>query len=285
MRCPSQRLRWLFRICGTRPVATYAVGDIQGCCAELQDLLSQVAFGADDSLWVLGDLVNRGPASLATLRLLYSMRGQVRIVLGNHDLHLLAVALGGHKVGRSDTFAEVFAADDVDELLQWLRVQPLMVREGQYTMTHAGVPHIWSLDAAQGYADEVSQVLRGGDYRSYFEQLYGNVPDCWDEALTGMDRLRMITNYFTRMRLIDRNGRLDFKHKGHPDSAPDAWQPWYQLRPTTSDTLLFGHWAAIEGETGRTDLRALDTGCVWGRSLTALELGAERLHSVPARSR
>ena len=266
-------------------MATYAVGDIQGCCDELQDLLALVGFGSNDVLWVLGDLVNRGPASLATLRLLHGLGSQVQAVLGNHDLHLLAVALGGHRAGRSDTFAEVLAATDADELLYWLRQWPLMYRTGGYTMSHAGVPHIWTLDAAQGYADEVSQVLRGDDHCRYFEQLYGNVPDCWEPGLRDMDRLRMITNYFTRMRLINIAGRLDFQHKGDPGTALPGWQPWYTLRAAGPERLLFGHWAAIEGQTGRADIIALDTGCVWGRSLSAYELDAERLHSVPARSR
>lgn len=265
-------------------MATYAVGDIQGCCDELRDLLALVQFGADDTLWVLGDLVNRGPASLATLRLLHGMGDQVRTVLGNHDLHLLAVAFGGHKLGRGDTFGDVLAAPDADELLHWLRQQPLLVRDNGYLMVHAGVPHIWSLDEAEAHAAEVCQVLRGNDYQSYFKALYGNEPDCWRDDLVGMDRLRLITNYFTRMRLIDEAGRLDFMHKGHPADAPAGWLPWFARHPEGGETLLFGHWAAIEGQTGRDDVLALDTGCVWGRALSAYALEERRRYSVPARA-
>ncbi|MGI9328930.1 MAG: symmetrical bis(5'-nucleosyl)-tetraphosphatase [Pseudomonadales bacterium] len=265
-------------------MTTYAVGDIQGCYRELSELLEKLAFGAADSLWVLGDLVNRGPDSLAVLQLLYSMRAQLRIVLGNHDLHLLAMHYGGHSPNRSDTVAQVLAAADCDELLDWLRRQPLLVQDPAlgYVMTHAGIPHIWSLAAARGYAAEVEQMLRGENHQCYFEQLYGNRPDRWQDSLVGMDRLRMITNYFTRMRLLREDGTLNFSHKGALDDAPSDWLPWYQLRDSAPQRLLFGHWAALEGVTGREDIIALDTGCVWGRALTALNLHSGALTRVQA---
>ena len=268
-------------------MTTYAVGDIQGCYAELCELLAALAFADDDCLWVVGDLVNRGPESLAVLRLLYSMRGQLRVVLGNHDLHLLAIAYGGHQPNRGDTFTAVLAAPDCDELLDWLRQQSLLVQDPAlgWVMTHAGVPHIWSLAQARCYAAEVEQVLRKGDYHGYFRDLYGNRPDRWQPELQGMDRLRLITNYFTRMRLLHDDGTLEFSYKGALADAPSGWLPWYRLRAPGVQRLVFGHWAALEGVTGRDDIVALDTGCVWGRTLTALNLLTGELHSVPAHGR
>ncbi len=268
-------------------MTTYAVGDIQGCYRELSLLLERVRFANADCLWVLGDLVNRGPESLAVLRLLYSMRAQTRVVLGNHDLHLLAIAFGGHNPTRSDTFGDVLAASDRDELLHWLRQQPLLVQDPAlgYVMTHAGVPHIWSLAEARGLAREVEQTLRGDDYGAYFEQLYGNQPDRWQAALRDMERLRSITNYFTRMRLVHQDGTLNFSHKGQLADAPSGWLPWYELRERAPLKLLFGHWAALEGVTGREDIIALDTGCVWGRALTALDLHSGELIHVNALER
>jgi bis(5'-nucleosyl)-tetraphosphatase (symmetrical) len=258
-------------------MTTWAVGDLQGCYDELQVLLEQIAFDpAYDTLWLVGDLVNRGPRSLEVLRFVKSLGAAARTVLGNHDLHLLAIRYGGHKANRGDTFGELFAAPDCDELCDWLRHQALLEHDAElgFVMTHAGIPHIWSRKQAAVLAGEVEAVLRGDGYVDYFKALYGNQPDCWDESLRGMDRWRVITNYFTRMRMVDKRGRMDFSYKGPVAQAPKGWSPWYDLRARKplKETLLFGHWASLEGRTGRAGIIALDTGCVWGRTLTALSL-------------
>ncbi|MEM6707497.1 MAG: symmetrical bis(5'-nucleosyl)-tetraphosphatase [Pseudomonadota bacterium] len=265
-------------------MTTYAVGDIQGCRAELETLLEQVAFGAGDRLWLVGDLVNRGPDSLGTLRLLKSLGDSVTAVLGNHDLHLLAIRFGGKPVRRGDTLDDLLAAQDADELLHWLRGRPLLVHDAKLecVMTHAGVPHIWSLTDAKARAEEVEAVLRGDDASAFLEQLYGGQPDRWDDGLAGVPRLKLIANYFTRMRIIAANGQLDFQHKGLAADAPAGFEPWYALRRPEPRRYLFGHWASLEPIVDRDDIVALDTGCVWGRTLSgyALETGARI--SVPA---
>ncbi|MEM1436250.1 MAG: symmetrical bis(5'-nucleosyl)-tetraphosphatase [Pseudomonadota bacterium] len=262
----------------------YAVGDIQGCAVELERLLERLAFSADDQLWAVGDLVNRGPGSLAVLRRLYDLRAQVRVVLGNHDFHLLAMYFGEHPHRRGDTLEAVLGAADAPQLLAWLREQPLLVRDAAagYVMTHAGVAHLFSIAEAEALAAEVQAELCHGDYRGFLRALYGNRPDRWSHDLRGFDRLRLITNYFTRMRLIAPDGQLYFKHKGPAAAAPVPFRPWYELREPGSETLLFGHWAALEPIQGRDDVVNLDTGCVWGRALTAMNLTTRELISVPA---
>ncbi len=269
-------------------MATYAVGDIQGCYDELNTLLEVLRFDpTQDRLWLVGDLINRGPRSLEVVRLVRSLGNAVVPVLGNHDLHLLAITFGGHAPNRGDTFTDVLDAEDGQDIAHWLRGLPLLVRDDElgYVMTHAGIPHIWTLDQAAGLAAEVEAVLRGDDYPAYFSALYGNRPDCWRDDLRGMDRWRIITNYFTRMRLIDESGCLDFSHKGSVEDAPAGWLPWYELRARRplGASIVFGHWASLEGRTGMDDIIALDTGCVWGRDLTALCLESRRFTSVPAR--
>ncbi len=270
-------------------MATYAVGDVQGCYDELSELLEHVRFDpARDRLWLVGDLVNRGPKSLAVLRFVRSLGDAALCVLGNHDLHLLAIRYGGHPVRRSDTFADVLAAEDCDELCDWLRHLPMLVRDDAlgYVMTHAGIPHIWDLDQAEGYARELEAVLRSDGHPVYFTGLYGNRPDIWEDSLQGLDRWRAVTNYLTRMRLVSEEGRLEFAHKGAVADAPPGWFPWYELRARRplGVRIVFGHWAAIEGVTNQPDVIALDTGCVWGRRLTALCLETGELFSIPARS-
>ncbi|MEM1231594.1 MAG: symmetrical bis(5'-nucleosyl)-tetraphosphatase [Pseudomonadota bacterium] len=268
-------------------MATWAIGDLQGCAEEFFTLLDRIRFGAGDRLWLLGDLVNRGPGSLATLRRVYELRDQVQVVLGNHDLHLLAIAFGGHRAGRSDTFDALLAAPDRDNLLHWLRAQPLMVSDRAlgYAMVHAGVLPQWSLADAQARADEVAAALTGVHYQDYLRDLYGNEPATWDPALSGMARLRFITNAFTRMRLLLPDGSLEFAHKGALADAPAGLVPWYAVLPPATLApirLLFGHWAALNGDSGRDDVIALDTGCVWGRALTALCLESGDRVSVAA---
>lgn len=261
-------------------MATYAIGDLQGCRVEFEALLDKIAIGADDELWLLGDLINRGADSLGTIRRVIALQQEmsVRIVLGNHDLHFLAILFGEHRPSAQDTFDEMLAAPDALAIAEWLCHQPLLYIDDrlQHAMVHAGVPHIWSLPQAQTLADEVSTVLRGKNpalsRETFFKHMYGNQPALWDDGLEGMARMRCVTNYLTRMRLVDEGGTLDFSHKGALDTAPDHWHPWFSLvQPDQfSHKLLFGHWAALDGETKRPDLLALDTGCVWGRDLTAI---------------
>ncbi len=267
-------------------MATYAVGDVQGCYEELSRLLEQISFDpAADRLWFLGDLINRGPDNVAVMRLVMSLGDRARTVLGNHDLHFLAIPLGGHRPNRSDTFQDLLEAPERDDVISWYCGQPLFAREESLgvVMCHAGIPHFWNLEEAARLAREVEAVI-AAQASFYFEELYGNEPPCWSEDLEGMPRLRAVTNFFTRMRLMSKDGTLDFSHKGALTDAPPELLPWYELRKPEPDgtRLLFGHWAALEGHTGRDDILALDTGCVWGRSLTALCLETGILHQVPA---
>lgn len=269
-------------------MATYAVGDIQGCGEEFEALLEALGFdAARDRLWIVGDLVNRGPRSLDVLRRVRALGEAARCVLGNHDLHLLAIRFGGHAPRRGDTFDEVLAADDGESLCHWLRRQPLLVRDDAlgWAMTHAGIPHIWTLDEAAARAAEVEAALSGDGFADFLAGMYGNRPECWQDGLAGMDRLRAITNYLTRLRLVDERGCMEFSHKGTIADAPPGWHPWFELRARRplGRKLVFGHWAAIEGRTGHADIVALDTGCVWGRSLTAMCLETGEFTSIPAR--
>ena len=271
-------------------MATYAIGDLQGCYGEFVELLDKVGFGPGDSLWLLGDLINRGPNSLETLRRVRELGDQCVVVLGNHDLHFLAIFYGGHSPSRSDTFDELLRAPDVHEHAEWLRRQHLVFTDESigYTMVHAGIPHIWSVAEAHALADEVTSVLRGEDdaldHVTFFTQMYGNEPSAWDPTLQGMPRLRLITNYLTRMRLVNAQGALDFKHKGALSEAPVGWAPWFhEPGADPRARIVFGHWAALDGYTGIDNIVALDTGCVWGRDLTALHLESGRRVTVTAR--
>ena len=260
----------------------YAIGDIQGCYDRLKDVLAKVDFSPSrDRLWVAGDLINRGPSSLKTLRYIESLGDSAVVVLGNHDLHLLAVALGGHAPKRKDTLTGILNAPDRDKLVNWLRQQNLCVYDSErnYMMAHAGVPHIWSIQQALARAREVEDVIRGEHAPEYFALMYGNKPEGWNEKLTGMDRWRVITNYFTRMRFIARDGRLELTTKEHAGSAPKGFAPWFEFPRPDGLRVIFGHWAAIEGETGKARFIGLDTGCVWGGALTMMNLDTgEKIH-------
>jgi len=256
-------------------MATYALGDIQGCYDQLLQLLERIEFSQGDQLWVAGDLVNRGPKSLETLRFLKSLGKQVRVVLGNHDLHLLAVHYGKTHLRRSDTLQEILDAPDREELMTWLRHQPLLVVDHElgFAMAHAGIPPAWSLDYALRRSAEVEVVLQSENAETYFANMYGNTPDCWDNSLQSWDRLRVITNYLTRMRFCDAQGKLELKTKGSLDTQPDGYLPWFaHPREATELPILFGHWAALEGYASDSNVFALDTGCVWGNQLTAMRL-------------
>jgi bis(5'-nucleosyl)-tetraphosphatase (symmetrical) len=263
---------------------------VQGCRKPLRRLLRKVGFSWErDELWATGDLVNRGPRCLKTLRWFYKHRERVRMVLGNHDLHLLAVAAGVREPGRSDTLDEILAAADRDELLAWLQHQPLLHREHDVTMVHAGIPPQWTVAEAAERAREVEAVLRGPDARSFFADMYGNQPDCWSPDLTGTERLRVITNYFTRMRYCDAEGRLDLASKGPleapggpaaDDPALDAWFR-HPGRRSRDDRIIFGHWASLQGQTHDTRAVGLDTGCVWGYAMTLYNIETGERISQP----
>jgi bis(5'-nucleosyl)-tetraphosphatase (symmetrical) len=267
-------------------VTRYAVGDVQGCDRELRELLDRVGFSADrDRLWLVGDLVNRGPGSLATLRLVRALGDNAVVVLGNHDLHLLALAHGADRRRRSDTLDEVLAASDRGPLLEWLIERPLAHAEGQDLMVHAGVVPQWSAALTLSLAAEVSAALRR-EPQALFQHMYGDEPDRWDEQLRGIERLRFIINVLTRLRLCSAEGRVDIKAKGRPP-PPDAsaLRPWFEHRgrATRDVRVIFGHWSAL-GLVQRCGVLGLDSGCVWGGALTAFDLDAERLPvSVPCR--
>lgn len=259
-------------------MATYAVGDLQGCLEPLQCLLEQVAFDpARDRLWLVGDLVNRGPQSLETLRYLYSIRDSLICVLGNHDLHLLAVWRNIERLKKSDTLREILDAPDCEELLQWLRQQKLMHYDEarNIAMVHAGIAPQWSLKKAQKCAAEVEDALRDDNlFDPFLDGMYGNDPAKWDSDLKGVTRLRVITNYFTRMRFCTSEGKLDLKSKEGLGTAPPGYAPWFshRERKTRDLKIIFGHWAALEGHCNEPGIFALDSGCVWGGSMTLLNV-------------
>ena len=269
-------------------MATYAIGDIQGCYDALMRVLDKASFDDNDTLWVAGDLVNRGKQSLATLRFLQTLDQRAKIVLGNHDLHLLAVAYGVRKAGRSDTLDEILQAPDRDQLLDWLRHQPLLHYDTDlgYLMVHAGIPPQWSLKQAQSLANEVESALRSTQITSFLQQMYGDQPERWDNELESWLRLRVITNYLTRMRLCDAKGTLNLTHKTGITESPAGFKPWFahQHRKTRDQRILFGHWAALEGESNEDRVYALDTGCVWGGRLTMMRLEDQRIFSCNCES-
>lgn len=266
-------------------MSTYVIGDLQGCYDTLQRLLDLLRFDpAQDRLWFAGDLVNRGPQSLLTLRYVRGLGAAALTVLGNHDLHLLAVANGGRK-GKRDTLEEVLTAPDRDELLDWLRRQPLLQEsgDGSTALLHAGLPPQWDLATARACAHEVETVLRGGDYSELLDRMYGDEPLVWDERLSGIQRLRFIINCYTRLRYCDRKGRADFGPKGAPGTQAEGLLPWFAVpqRRSRGTTLMFGHWSTL----GRVywpadDVYGLDTGAVWGGELTALRLEDRSLSAV-----
>lgn len=263
-------------------MTVYAVGDLQGCLKPLQCLLEQVTFNpAEDVLWCTGDLVNRGPQSLQTLRFIKGMGDACVTVLGNHDLHLLAVAQGKAQCKPSDTLDEILAAPDRDELLHWLRHRPLIHYQYGYTLVHAGIAPQWSLDEAISLAKEVELVLQGNHPEDFFAHMYGNKPAKWKNSLNGFERLRVITNYLTRMRFCSYKGKLDLVNKQGPECPVTGNYPWFAVphRKMAGQNIIFGHWAALLGKTDRDDVFPLDTGCVWGESMTLMRLGDNKRFS------
>jgi bis(5'-nucleosyl)-tetraphosphatase (symmetrical) len=258
-------------------VTRYAIGDLQGCDQELRALLGRLKFSPDrDQLWFVGDLVNRGPGSLATLRYVHALRDNAVVVLGNHDLHLLAVAHGVHRRRRSDTLDEVLAAPDRQMLLEWLATRPLAHAESRDLMVHAGVVPEWTAQQTLSLAREVATALRR-DPAALFESMYGDEPERWDERLEGTQRLRFVINVLTRLRVCTADGRVDLSVKGPPPPASSPLRPWFEHahRATRTERVIFGHWSAL-GLVQRPGVVGLDTGCVWGGALTALDLESDR---------
>lgn len=272
-------------------MSTYAIGDLQGCRQELLDLLDRIHFDESrDRLWFVGDLINRGPESLETLRFVYGLGDSAITVLGNHDLHLLAVAFGDSRLRKKDTLQAILQADDRDELLAWLRRQPLLHHDAElgYTMAHAGLPPFWDLSTAVACADEVQAVLAGDHYAELLRDIYGNKPDQWHEQLGGIERWRYTVNALTRMRYCDLDGRLAQEHKGPPGTQGDDLKPWFELsqRRNREQRIVFGHWSTLrlnEDNFSVYNVFPLDTGCVWGGTLTAMRLEDQREFSVPSR--
>jgi bis(5'-nucleosyl)-tetraphosphatase (symmetrical) len=270
-------------------MANYAIGDIQGCYDSLCRLLEVIQFDKhSDTLWIAGDLVNRGPKSLETLRYLKSLGDTCHVVLGNHDLHMIGVAYSCAPRKPKDTFFDVLDAYDSPTLIDWLRKQSLVrrieVNDKVFLLSHAGIPPIWSAQQALDFSREVEQMLSSNNAIDFLNVMYGNEPDTWSDELSGNDRLRVITNYFTRMRFCNEQGQLELTAKTPSGEAPEGFKPWYEIvNPhINNEKIIFGHWAALEGKTGKKNIFAIDTGCVWGNRLTALRLEDEQLFSVNA---
>ncbi len=256
-------------------MSVYAIGDIQGCYDSLRRLLDKIKFDPHcDQLWFAGDLVNRGPKSLETLRFIKSLGSSAISVLGNHDLHLLATSLQQRKPKAKDSLDAILAAPDREELLRWLRHRPLLHSDLGFHLLHAGLPPQWDMKLAQKLARQAEQTLRGSAYEDFFQQMYGDKPDIWSASLTPLEQTRFIVNCFTRMRFCDASGRLDFKYKGPPGSQPAHLMPWFSHpdRKSRDSTLIFGHWSTLGFYQGH-NCYGIDTGCLWGGQLTALRLG------------
>jgi bis(5'-nucleosyl)-tetraphosphatase (symmetrical) len=258
-------------------VSRYAIGDVQGCYTELRELLGQLKFSSDrDQLWFVGDLVNRGPQSLEVLRFVRALRENAVTVLGNHDLHLLAVACGSHRKRKADTLDDIFTAPDRDDLLGWLISRPLAYEERGDLMVHAGLVPQWTVATALALAKEVESAL-DTDPRALFENMYGDEPTRWSEMLVGMERLRFAINVLTRLRVCTKDGEVDLKMKGKPAKGNSRLLPWFDIetRRSSGTRVIFGHWSAL-GLVVRRDVVGLDSGCVWGGALTAFDLDTAR---------
>ena len=263
-------------------MATLVIGDVQGCYDQLMRLLERADYDERrDVLWFVGDLVNRGPQSALTLRFVKKLGARQVTVLGNHDLALLVIAAGIKKPHRGDTFDELLAAPDRDELVDWLRHQKLMHAGEGYAMVHAGLLPQWSIAQALGLARAVETALRGPDHRDFLAHMYGNEPASWHDDLAGYDRLRTVVNAMSRMRLITHDGSMEFSHKLGLVNVPAGYVPWYDApgRASRGERVIFGHWAAL-GLLLREDIACLDSGCVWGRALSALRLKDRRLFQL-----
>lgn len=262
-------------------MATYAIGDVQGCATQLRQLVDHINFDpATDRLWFVGDLVNRGPGSLAVLRFVKNLGSTARVVLGNHDLFLLAVAEGVVPIRRNDTIQDVLAAEDRSELMEWLRHRPFHHREGSFLMIHAGILPQWTINDTVSLAREVESVLSGPNYRTFLEALFIGLTPRWDPALNGNERLASIARVLTKLRTCTPAGDLS-GFSGPPDQAPDGYLPWFQHshRRSADITIVCGHWAALGLHIEPTVL-AIDSGCIWGKQLTAVRLEDRRIFQV-----
>ncbi|MFO1462835.1 MAG: symmetrical bis(5'-nucleosyl)-tetraphosphatase [bacterium] len=264
-------------------MSTYAIGDIQGCFLTLQRLLEEIRFDPhQDRLWLVGDLVNRGPRSLEVLRWARGLGDRVVAVLGNHDLHLLARAAGVTGPKARDSLEPVLQAPDREDLLAWLRGLPLFHREGDYALVHGGLDPSWDLREAEARAREAESELRGKNVAANLAAIYAGHPERWEPDSRGTERIRAILHIFTRIRVCRPDGALDFQFKGPPEAAPQGYRPWYEapLHRRSQATFVFGHWAAL-GLRLMPGALALDSGCVWGKSLSALRLEDRALFQVP----
>lgn len=263
-------------------MAAYLVGDLQGCDAPFARLLARVGFSPSrDTLYVLGDLVNRGPASAAVLRRLMAYGDAAHCLLGNHDLSLLAVAHGHRAPHRNDTMDDILQSPGREAMLDWLRHRSMALQAHGILMVHGGVLPQWTVERTLALAGEVEAVLRGPDLPGFLARMWGNQPDRWDEALAGADRLRVIVNALTRLRFCTPEGVMDLKASGRPDQAPPGFLPWFDVpgRRSAGHVVAFGHWSTL-GLLRRADLIALDTGCVWGGCLSALRLAPDGAHEL-----
>ena len=267
-------------------MATYAIGDLQGCYDPLCRLLDYISFDqAIDRVWLVGDLVNRGPQSLEVLRFVKSLGASATVVLGNHDLHLLMQSEGYGKASKEDTFHDVLGAADRDELLGWLRSQPLFHVEGEWAMVHAGLLPGWTVAQAKALSDEASAALTAASFRDFLANMWGSEPAAWRDDLAGWDRLRVVVNAMTRMRYMTADGAMEFRAAGNkapPDRGPQGCLPWFAVpgRASADHSMLCGHWSAL-GFREEGNLIALDTGCLWGGSLTAVRLDDRRVFRQP----
>jgi bis(5'-nucleosyl)-tetraphosphatase (symmetrical) len=255
-------------------MAIYAIGDIQGCYTEFRRLLEVISFDpAHDQLWLAGDLVNRGPHSLETLRFVKGLGDAAVTVLGNHDLHLIATVVSLAKSGKKDTLGPILRAPDCDELIDWLRQQKLFYSSGGFNMLHAGLPPQWDLPLTQRMANEAEQAIGGEDYQSFFRSMYGNKPTVWQDDLSKTERLRFAVNCFSRLRYCTLEGDLDFSQKGAPGTQPSHLLPWYAVpgRKSRDMRIIFGHWSTLGFYQG-DNVVSIDTGCLWGGQLTAVRL-------------
>ena len=265
-------------------MSTYIFGDIQGCYTELQWLLEKINFNPQvDRFGCVGDLVNRGPNSLEVLRFIKGLPNPI-IVLGNHDLYCLAIGSGAVQYDKPHQMQAIFAAPDCIELIEWLRHQAILYYDStqNFVMTHAGIPPQWNLQQAIQHATELSTALKSKNYKDVLQNLFGENPACWNDQLKNYDRLRYITNAFTRMRFCDARGCLELHYKGPSDAGPKNFQPWFNWPTQIPCDIIFGHWAALNGITHKENILALDTGCVWGNALTALRLEDRKIFQIEA---
>jgi bis(5'-nucleosyl)-tetraphosphatase (symmetrical) len=263
----------------------FLIGDLQGCCDAFERLLAEIGFSPSrDSLTLLGDMVNRGPQSLATLRRVRGLGGAAAALLGNHDLHLLAVAHGVRPAHHTDTFDDILQSDEREAWLEWLRARPLALEQHGWLCVHAGLNPAWTAFQALALAAEVETMLRGRELKEFLPLMYGNEPARWSDTLQGADRWRHVINVLTRIRFVHDDGTLDFKVKEGAGAAPAGLRPWFEAedRQSAGTPIAFGHWSAL-GLIDRSDLLAIDTGCVWGGALTAVRVDGGRREVIQVR--